>query len=112
MSPGNIDGLIGACVHSCIYTCKQTHTVQWDILWENLSVNFVDTLQFVTIFSHKHFALVKLHSSLSMVVVTSTIPAISEAVRKTIENNTDPGVKKTLIILVNQIHLSIGHFMT
>ena len=110
MSPENIHRRIGACMHSCIYTCiytcKQTHTVG------NILANFVDTLQFVTIFSCKHFALAKLHNSLSTVVLTSTILAVNEVVRKTIENNMDPGVQKTLIILMNQIHLSIGHFMT
>ena len=79
---------------------------------ENILANFVDTLQFVTIFSHEHFALAKLHSLLSMVVPTPTILAVNEVVRKTIENNTDPGVQKTLSILMNQIHLSVGHFMT
>ena len=94
-----------------IYTQANTYRIAGNFC-EKCFANFVNTSQFVTISYHEHFALAKLHSSLSMIVPTSTILAVNEVVRKTIENNTDPGVQKTLIILMNRIHLSAGHFMT
>ena len=52
-------------------------------------------------------ALAKPHCELSTVVLTSTIAAVSEAVKKVIDNNKEPDDKE---ILVNLIHLSVGHF--
>ena len=54
---------------------------------KKIFMNFANTLQFVKIFPHKHFALViaKPSSSLSTVVLTPTFAAINEAVKKVIK---------------------------
>ena len=45
-------------------------------------------------FSYENFALAKPHCKLSTVVLTSTIAAVSEAVKKVIDNNKEPGDKE------------------
>ena len=50
--------------------------------------------------SRKHFALAKPHNSLSMVIPRSTIAAVSEAVKKTLNNDTGPVIMKHLHIFL------------
>ena len=77
---------------------------------ERVYANFVDILRFTEIFSCKHFALLKLQSSLSTVVQTSFIAAVNESV-ETIINNVGPGEEERLVVLslMNQTHQSIDY---